>query len=130
MKDISILAFFGINTDELESYELEDKDSEAISISVTKRIKWRYEKIDDGFKFVFIRNNVTNNVTDNVTNNLSEEENEVMSFIVSKPKIKVKEIAEALNMSERTIQRIIKSLINLGLVKRIGTKGGYWEVLK
>lgn len=37
MKDISILAFFGINTDELESYELEDKDPEAISISVTKR---------------------------------------------------------------------------------------------
>ena len=32
MKDISILAFFGINTDELESYELEDKDPEAISI--------------------------------------------------------------------------------------------------
>ena len=26
MKDISILAFFGINTDELESYELEDKE--------------------------------------------------------------------------------------------------------
>lgn len=93
-------------------------------------IKWRYEKIDDGFKFVFIRNNVTNIVTDNVTNNLSEEENKVMSFIVSKPKIKVKEIADILNMSERTIQRIIKSLINLGLVKRIGTKGGYWEVLK
>ena len=37
MKDISILAFFGINTDELESYELEDKDPEAISIAVTKR---------------------------------------------------------------------------------------------
>ena len=37
MKDISILAFFGINTDELESYELEDKEPEAVSISVTKR---------------------------------------------------------------------------------------------
>ena len=49
-------------------------------------VKWRYEKIDDGFKFIFIRNNVTNNVTDNVTNNLSEEENKVISFIISKPK--------------------------------------------
>ncbi len=56
---------------------------------------------------MFIGNNVTNIVTDNVTNNLSEEENKVMSFIVSKPKIKVKEIAGALNMSERTIQSII-----------------------
>ena len=61
----------------------------------------------DGFQFVFSRNNVTNIVTDNVTNNLSEGENKVMSFIISKPKIKVKEIANALNMSERTIQRII-----------------------
>ena len=34
MKDISILAFFGINIDDVESYELEDKDKEAISISV------------------------------------------------------------------------------------------------
>ena len=88
------------------------------------------EKIDDGFKFVFIRNNVINNVTNNVTNNLSDEKNKVLSFIISKPRIKVMEIAEAMNVSERTTQRIIKSLIDLGFIKRIGTKGGYWEVLK
>ncbi len=37
MKDISILACFGINTDELENYQIEDLSPTAISLSVTKR---------------------------------------------------------------------------------------------
>ena len=37
MKDISILACFGIKTDELENYQIEDLSPTAISLSVTKR---------------------------------------------------------------------------------------------
>lgn len=37
MKDISILACFGIKTDELENYEIQDLTSTAISLSVKKR---------------------------------------------------------------------------------------------
>ena len=37
MKDISILALFGINTDELENYHVEDNEPGALSISVSKR---------------------------------------------------------------------------------------------
>lgn len=37
MKDISILACFGINTDELENYEVKDLDPCSISVSITKR---------------------------------------------------------------------------------------------
>ena len=37
MKDISILALFGINTDELENYYVEDTEPGALSISVSKR---------------------------------------------------------------------------------------------
>ncbi len=37
MKDISILACFGINTDELENYEIKDNDPTSITLSVTKR---------------------------------------------------------------------------------------------
>ena len=37
MKDISILACFGIKTDELENYEIEDLTPTAISLSVKKR---------------------------------------------------------------------------------------------
>ena len=37
MKDISILACFGINTDELENYNVQDNDSNSITLSVSKR---------------------------------------------------------------------------------------------
>lgn len=37
MKDISILACFGIKTDELENYQIEDLSPSEISLSVTKR---------------------------------------------------------------------------------------------
>lgn len=37
MKDISILACFGINTDELENYSIEDGDQTSITLSVSKR---------------------------------------------------------------------------------------------
>lgn len=37
MKDISILALFGIDTDELENYYVEDTEPGALSISVSKR---------------------------------------------------------------------------------------------
>ena len=39
MKDISILACFGINTDELENYQIEDVSPTSLSLSVAKRKK-------------------------------------------------------------------------------------------
>ncbi len=41
-----------------------------------------------------------------------------------------KEIAENVNKSEKTIQRAINSLIDKGLVVRVGSnKEGYWKIV-
>lgn len=94
-------------------------------------VKWRYEKLNNGFKFIFIRNNVTNTITNIVTNTeLTDIQLRILEIITVDCNIKVDEIASVLDISARTIQRGIKLLTEKGYVKRIGTKSGHWEVLK
>lgn len=95
------------------------------------RVKWEYEKLNNGFKFIFIRNTVINNVTNTVTNtNLTDIQIQILERIKVNNNIKVDDIASALDISVRTIQRGIKLLTEEGYIKRIGTKSGHWEVLK
>lgn len=90
-------------------------------------VKWTYEKLNNGFKFIFVRNNVTNNVTNT---DLTDIQIQILERIKVNNNIKVDDIALALDISARTIQRGIKLLTEEGYIKRIGTKSGHWEVLK
>lgn len=54
----------------------------------------------------------------------------VLNMLTVDIKLSKNDIASTLNKSERTIQRIISSLTNKGLIERIGTnKDGYWKVV-
>ena len=69
-------------------------------------------------------------VTNNVTNALSELEKIVLQSITEEPTISKYRIAENVGRSHRTIQRVLDSLKEKGLIRRIGgTKGGHWEVI-
>ena len=96
------------------------------------KVKRSYERLPFGFKFIFYRNNVSSIpiVKENGASNLTEEETIVLNAIDSNNKIKVEEIAVSLNVSVRKVQRIIKSLVGKNYIERIGTKGGYWKILK
>ena len=60
---------------------------------------------------------------------LTKQEEIVFNMISSDRKLSKKDIALRLNKSERTIQRIIASLTNKGLIERNGSnKIGYWKV--
>lgn len=60
---------------------------------------------------------------------LTKQEEIVFNMILSDKKLSKKDIALRLNKSERTIQRIIASLTNKGLIERNGSnKIGYWKV--
>lgn len=89
-------------------------------------IKWSYEKLNNGFKFVFLRKN-----SDRVIYNsdLNDEELLVLNQININNQIKISDLAINLNLSTRTIQRIIKNLTNKGYIKRVGTKSGYWNII-
>ena len=95
-------------------------------------MKRSYERLPFGFKFIFYRNNVSNIpiIAEKNVSNLTEEETIVLNAIDSNNKIKVEEIAVSLNVSARKVQRIIKSLVGKNYIARIGTKGGYWKILK
>lgn len=57
------------------------------------------------------------------------EESEVLNLFAINNKITKREMANRLNKSERTLQHIVSSLINNGLIERIGSnKAGYWNV--
>ena len=97
-----------------------------------EKIEYNYGNNEFGFFFDFIRTSIDNiNVTKNVTINLSNVERDVFVLISSKKGIKRNEIAQELLKTEMTIHRAIKKLIELNLIKRVGSnKTGYWEIIE
>lgn len=92
-----------------------------------------YETDRYGFKFGFIRKNVTLNVTldDVPATELTENEKIIFREISKNIKITRAELSVLLDKSERTIQRILNSLVSKGFLVRIGNnRFGYWEILK
>ena len=62
---------------------------------------------------------------------INENEKIVLDIILKAPNITIAEIANQSNKSIRTINRIINSLKEKNLLKRMNSnKDGYWEVLK
>ncbi len=65
--------------------------------------------------FIYLNNNKRNNIG----HNINERNN-----------ITIAQISSALGISTRSVQRIIKDLVNKGDIVRVGTKNGYWKVNK
>ena len=89
-------------------------------------VKWMYEKNALSFKFIFIRNSPKDFEIE-----FSENNNErVYKLINERNNITIAQISSALGISTRSVQRIIKDLVNKGDIVRVGTKNGYWKVNK
>ena len=53
----------------------------------------------------------------------------VLELLKINPSFKVSEIADALNVSKRTVSTLIASLVSKGLINRVGgKKAGHWEI--
>lgn len=96
----------------------------------TNNVSTNYVISREGFTFIFNRN-VVNHVVENVGSKndiiLSKEENLVLTMIKENPKITAIKIAENINKSSRSIQRIIRQLKDKGILERIGGTKGYWK---
>ena len=89
-----------------------------------------YDMGDNYFTFSFKRKNinVVNNVVKNVV--LNETEMAVLALLRKDGKNTAETVARQIGKSSRTVQRVIDSLKDNGLVIRRGNKKtGYWEVL-
>ena len=82
-----------------------------------------------GFFFEFIRTNVHLNV--HINEELSEGEQLIFNLIKNNDSISKSELAIRINKSEKSVQRLISSLIKKGLIIRVGSnKTGYWKAVE
>jgi ATP-dependent DNA helicase RecG len=92
-------------------------------------VSWTFRKEAYGFFFEFIRTNVQLNVQLNVE--LTDSEQLIYNLIDSNKGISKRELALRIGKSEKTVQRIVNSLIEKNAIMRVGSnKTGHWEVLK
>ena len=102
-------------------------------------IKYKYERNDNGFKFILFRpqiqsdKNVTLDVTLDVALDvaLNGTEKAVYAILTQKPDSSREEIGERISKTVRTVQRALDSLKEKGVIRRSGSKQRpYWEILK
>lgn len=66
----------------------------------------------------------------NVGVNVGVNEQKLLNLIAKDSAITAITASEVLSISKRQIERLLSSLKNKGLIRRIGAdKGGYWEVV-
>lgn len=79
--------------------------------------------------FPFNENKFKTNTKEIKNNNLTEIQNSIIGLMIDSPTITQETLARLLDVNIRTIQRNIKTLIDVGLIERIGaTKKGEWIV--
>ena len=73
--------------------------------------------------------NIHLNVGEMSEKNVGEREHAILKIMSEQNTVSAKELAQLLSITDRTIERDIKHLKELGLVERIGGgRGGYWKV--
>ena len=81
--------------------------------------------------FPFNENKFKTNTKEIKNNNLTEIQNSIIGLMLDSPTITQETLARLLDVNIRTIQRNMKTLIDVGLIERIGaTKKGEWIVRK
>ena len=101
-------------------------------------IKYSYENVSNGFKFILYRphiisdiSNVTYNVTYGENEALNKTEQAILAVLKQNPAISREDMAERVSKTVRTVQRALVSLSSKGYIRRVGAKkNSTWEVLK
>ena len=76
-------------------------------------------------------NETLQNVPKNVPlNDPKKRVHAIFNLIRENNSITIKELAEKLKVSEKTIKRDLEKLKKENLIKRVGKKGGYWEIIQ
>ena len=93
-----------------------------------QNVTWNYRKEALGFFFEFIRTNVQINVQ--INKKLTDTEQIIFNLIKNNEGISKTEMAIKIGKSEKTVQRIVSSLIKKQVIEREGSnKSGFWKVL-
>ena len=92
-----------------------------------QNVTWNYRKEAYGFFFEFIRTNVRINVQ--INTELTEAEQVIFNLIQNNERITKAEMAIRIGKSEKTVQRLISSLMQKQVIEREGSnKAGSWRI--
>ena len=114
----------------IEAYEAEENYKE--------ELKPEFKSTESSFTTILKNlNYITQNVTQNVTQNdgeklkPSDRRGIILEIIKNNPKITANDLSKQFNVTDRTIKRDLKVLIDENIIKYIGSaKDGYWKVNK
>ena len=68
-------------------------------------------------------------VGNNVGNNVGNKERIILDAIRKRPTVTTPQLAELLGVTKRQCERILSNMKQQGLLRRVGTKGGHWEII-
>lgn len=89
-------------------------------------VEYEYENTKSGFRFIFYRP-----LGQKYVQEMSETERKVYELIKKDNYARASEIAEKLDVSDKTVYRAFKKLKDLEMITRIGDDfSGYWEIKK
>lgn len=91
-------------------------------------VKWKYEKNEFGFNFIFIRNRGVNNGVDFGVDSFDSNYDKIYGLLKERNSATIEQISAYIGTSTRTAQRVLKELKDEGKITRVGTKNGYWKI--
>ena len=92
-------------------------------------MKFEYKEIPNGFlaELNYSKQKLS---LDNVVDNVVDNEQKIIDLLKLNNKLSAKQLSEKLNITDRSVQRYLKTLREKGTIKRIGSdKGGYWKII-
>jgi ATP-dependent DNA helicase RecG len=79
----------------------------------------------------FVGDNVARDVVKDVVKELSERQKVILELMRENDRISAMELSQKVGVTQRTIQREIAKLTEMGCISRIdGRKIGYWKVIE
>ena len=108
-----------------------DDKGHVIGVDDQKRLMEEYA---GGIQITFLKNEkvgekVGKEVGEKVGENLSNNQVKIMHCMLENKHIAIVDMAKIVGIAEKNIEKNIKELKKMGIVKRVGpAKGGYWEV--
>ncbi len=97
-----------------------------------KDIKYQYNNNQFGFTFEFLRDHL-DTINDSISyfSEFSDAEKQLYKYLLKGNRYTKQELATAIGKSPITVQRYLKHMMELGLIKREGAnKNGRWVVVK
>lgn len=137
MKTLNYVNMFNHGVSDVQAL-LKDNDSPAAEFNVSYLTVFSVivrEPVDDTKNDIKdINNDVKNDIKNDIKNserNVSDLDRNIILAITEDKFITSNILAKKFNKSQITIQRHLKSMQEMGLIRRVGpVKGGHWEVVK